>query len=257
MEHFDNGRNSERYPSKGQFIYGIHPVEEALLAATTFERIFIQKGIHKDSISKLLRMAQQQEIPVLFVPIEKLNRLHRNHQGIAAVVSPVRFYKTDDVLAQVYAQGRLPLLLIADRITDVRNFGAIARTALCTGVHAIIIPQTETASINSDAVKASAGALNKMAICREKNLAQLAKQLKLNGIQLLACEMSGSKYIYEADLKIPTAIIMGSEGEGISAELLKLADDIVKIPMTGQFESLNVSVATGMILYEAMKQRMD
>ncbi len=151
----------------------------------------------------------------------------------------------------------MPLLLIADRITDVRNFGAITRTALCTGVHALIIPQTETASINSEAVKASAGALSKMAICREKNLVQLVKQLKVNGIQLLACETKGSKYIYDTDLKIPTAIIMGSEGEGISPELLRLVDMIVRIPMKNQFNSLNVSVATGMILYEAMKQRMN
>jgi 23S rRNA (guanosine2251-2'-O)-methyltransferase len=250
-------KTSEKYPSKGQFIYGIHPVEEALLGETTIERIFIQKGIHREAIGKLVRMAQQQEVPIQFVPIEKLNRLHRNHQGAAAAVSQVIFYKTDDVLAQIYAQGELPLLLIADRITDVRNFGAITRTALCTGVHALIIPQTETASINSEAVKASAGALSKMAICREKNLVQLVKQLKVNGIQLLACETKGSKYIYDTDLKIPTAIIMGSEGEGISPELLRLVDMIVRIPMKNQFNSLNVSVATGMILYEAMKQRMN
>lgn len=242
---------------KNQFIYGIHPVEEALSAGTTIERIFIQKGIHKEGVMQIVRLAQQQEIPVLFVPIEKLNRLHRNHQGIAAVVSPVQFFKTDDILAQAYSKGEDPLLMIADRITDVRNFGAIARTALCSGVHAIIIPQTETAALNAEAVKASAGALNKIAVCREKNLLQLIRQLKLNGIQVIAADMQGTKYVFEADLKIPTAIIMGSEGEGIAPDLLRLADEIVKIPMKGKFESLNVSVAAGMILYEVMKQRME
>ncbi|MBK9730094.1 MAG: 23S rRNA (guanosine(2251)-2'-O)-methyltransferase RlmB [Chitinophagaceae bacterium] len=241
---------------RSQFIYGLHPVEEALLAGTTIERIFIQKGISKEGVTQILRTAQQQEVPVLFVPIEKLNRMHRNHQGVAAVVSPVQFFKIDDILAQAYSKGELPLLIIADRITDVRNFGAIARTALCSGVHALIIPQTETAALNSDAVKASAGALNKIPVCREKNLLQLLKQLKLNGIQIVASEMSGAKFIFEADLKVPTAIIMGSEGEGIAPELLRIADEIVKIPMTGKFESLNVSVAAGMILYEVMKQRM-
>lgn len=246
-------RNTQR----DQYIYGIHPVEEALNSGATIERIFIQKGIHKDGISTIVRGAQQHEIPVQFVPAEKLNRLHRNHQGIAAMVSPVQFYKVEDVLAQVYEKGEFPLFIIADRITDVRNFGAIARTALCCGAHALIIPQAETASINSDAMKASAGALHKIPVCREKNLVQLIKQLKLNGLQVLVSDMNGSKFIFEADLKIPTAIIMGSEGEGVAPELLRLADEIVKIPMTGTFESLNVSVATGIFLYEAVKQRMN
>lgn len=242
--------------TQSQFIYGLHPVEEALNAGTTIERIFMQKGMSKEGIKQILHSAREQEVPVLFVPVEKLNRMHRNHQGIAAVVSPVQFFKIDDILAQVYNQGELPLLIIADRITDVRNFGAIARTAMCCGVHALIIPQTETAALNAEAVKSSAGALNKIPVCREKSLVQLVKQLRLNGLQVIAAEMKGSKFIFEMDLKIPTAIILGSEGEGVATELLRAADEIVKIPMAGKFESLNVSVAAGMILYEAMKQRM-
>lgn len=241
---------------QSQIIYGLHPVEEALNAGKTIERIFIQKGPGKDGIKHILNMAREQEVPVLFVPVEKLNRMHRNHQGIAAVVSPVQFFKIDDILAQVYTQGELPLLIIADRITDVRNFGAIARTAMCSGVHALIIPQTETAALNAEAVKSSAGALNKIPVCREKSLVQLVKQLRLHGLQVIAAEMQGSKFIFEVDLKIPTAIMLGSEGEGVSTELLRAADEIVKIPMSGKFESLNVSVAAGMILYEAMKQRI-
>lgn len=242
--------------ARSQFIYGLHPVEEALHAGTTMERIFIQKGMSKEGVSQILRDAREHDVPVLFVPVEKLNRMHRNHQGVAAVVSPVQFFKIDDILAQAYNDGELPLLIIADRITDVRNFGAMARTALCSGVHALIIPQTETAAMNAEAVKASAGALNKIPVCREKNLVQLVKQLKLHGIQVIASAMKGSKFIFDVDMKIPTAIIMGSEGEGVAPDLLRVADEIVKIPMAGKFDSLNVSVATGMILYEAMKQRM-
>lgn len=249
-------KQHHRKSAGSQFIYGIHPVEEALAGSIAIERIFIQKGIQKEGVMQILKHAQQLEVPVQFVPFEKLNRMRRNHQGIAAVVSPVQFYKTDDILTQAYSKGQDPLLLIADRITDVRNFGAITRTALCCGVHGIIIPQTETAALNADAVKSSAGALNHIPICREKNLVQLIRQLKLQGIQVIASDMKGSKYVYEADLNVPSAIIMGSEDEGIATELLRLSDEIVRIPMAGHFESLNVSVATGMILYEVMRQRM-
>jgi 23S rRNA (guanosine2251-2'-O)-methyltransferase len=204
----------------------------------------------------LIKLAQQNEIPVQFVPIEKLNQFGSAHQGIAAVVSPISFYKTEDILSQVYERGEDPLFIVCDGITDVRNFGAIARTAHAAGVHAIIIPQTETASINAEAVKASAGALLKIPVCREKNLVQAVKNLKLNGIHILVAEAVGSKFIFEADLKIPSAIILGSEGEGVSKEFLKLADELVKIPMMNDFNSYNVSVAAGMILYEVMKQRL-
>lgn len=237
------------------YIYGLHSVEEALYGERSVEKILIQRGIRKEGITELLKKANELDIPVQFVPVEKLNRLHRNHQGIIAMISSVRFYKTEDILAQAYERGELPLLVICDRITDVRNFGAIARTAWCSGVHALIIPFTETAAVNAEAVKASAGALNKIAVCREKNLVTLIKQLKLNGIQILAAESGSKRFIFETDLRVPTVVILGSEGMGINPQLLRIADELVRIPMKGDFDSLNVSVAAGIILYEVLKQR--
>ncbi|HYV91986.1 MAG TPA: 23S rRNA (guanosine(2251)-2'-O)-methyltransferase RlmB [Chitinophagales bacterium] len=237
-------------------IKGIHAVEEALTSGKSIEKIFIEQGNRNESVLSLIRIAREREIPVQNVPEVKLFQLGAAHQGIAAVVSPISFFKTEDIIAQAYERGQLPLLIICDRITDVRNFGAIARTAFAAGAHAIIIPQTETASINTEAVKSSAGALMKLPVCREKNLLQAVKQLKLHGIQILAAEAMGSKFIYQTDLKIPSAVILGSEGEGISKEFLKIADEIVKLPMANTFDSYNVSVAAGMILYEVMKQRM-
>lgn len=236
-------------------IKGIHALEEALAAGKSIEKIFIQRGNRSESVSSLIKMARDREIPVVQVPIEKLDQFGAAHQGIAAVVAPVSFYHTEDIIAQTYERGEDPLLILCDGITDVRNFGAIARTAHATGVHALIIPQTETAAINAEAVKTSAGALMKIPVCREKNLIQTIKNLKLNGIQVLAAEASGSKFIFECDLKIPTAIILGSEGEGVSKELLRIADELVKIPIVNEFDSYNVSVAAGMVLYEVMKQR--
>ena len=237
-------------------IKGIHAIEEGFASGKSIEKILLQRGTRNENISALIRLARDRGVPVQEVPVEKLNQFGAAHQGIVAIISPIAFYRADDMLAQVYDKGEDPLFIICDGITDVRNFGAIARTAFASGAHAIIIPQTETAAINSEAVKTSAGALMKIPVCREKNLVQTVKNLKLNGIRILAAEASGSKFFYECDLKIPTAIIVGSEGEGISRELLRLADELVKIPITNDFNSYNVSVATGMILYEVMKQRI-
>jgi len=242
---------------RGKVVYGIHPVEELLQSGKNVERIFIQRDLKKETAASIFRMAKESDIPVLSVPKEKLNRVAgTNHQGVAAIISQIQFFKFDDVLSQVYEKGEVPLFIICERITDVRNFGAIARTGLCGGSHAIIVPHSETASINAEAIKASAGALNKIAVCREKNLVNTMKQLKLNGIQTLAADAKGSKFIFDCDLKIPTTFIMGSEGAGIDSALLRLVDEIVKLPMTGDFDSYNVSVAAGMILYEVMRQRM-
>ena len=236
-------------------VKGVHAVEEALSSDRSIEKILIQQGNRTPGISSIIRMAQEKEIPVQHVPEAKLFQLGAAHQGVAAIVSPIQFFKTDDIITQAYDRGELPVVIICDRITDVRNLGAIARTAFAAGAQAVIIPHTETAAINAEAVKASAGALLKLPVCREKNLVQTVKQLKLHGIQILAADAHGSKFIYEADLKMPTAIILGSEGEGIAKELLKLADEIVKLPMPNGFDSYNVSVAAGMMLYEMMRQR--
>ncbi len=249
--------SSDHRREKPVVIRGIHAVEEAFSGDKTIEKLLILKGFRNEGVTALVRLAQQREIPLQYVPEEKLHQLGAAHQGIAAIISAVTFYNAEDIIALAYDRGQIPLLIICDGITDVRNFGAIARTAYAAGVHAIIIPQTETASINADAVKASAGALMKIPICREKNLLQLLRRLKLHGIQILAAEGTASKFIYEADLNVPSAIILGSEGEGISKELLKVADEIVKLPMSASFDSYNVSVAAGMMLYEVMKQRME
>ena len=243
--------------SRSQYVYGIHPVEEALESGQSIQRIFIDRGLSgKPQFAKILQDARSLDVPLQMVPSIKLDRLvNRVHQGVILVKGLVDFFKTEDILPTVYEKGETPLLLILDRLTDVRNFGAIARTAYAAGVHAIIIPFDDTAEINSDAIKASAGALNKIAVCREKKLVDTVKMLRLNGIQLIAAEADAKEYIYDVDLKNPLAIIMGSEGFGIKPELLKIVDHIVKVPMTRVFDSYNVSVASGMMLYEVMRQR--
>lgn len=230
---------------------------EAISSGKTVDKIFLQRNLRNERINEIIQAAKENEIPVQLVPEEKLQRLTTKiHQGVVAFLTGVNFFKLDDVLAQTYERGETPLILIADKITDVRNFGAIARTAYACGVHAIVIPFSGAAALNEDAVKSSSGALNKINLCREKDLVRVVKELRLNGIQTLAADGKAGKFVHEADLKIPTAIIMGSEGEGIENNLLRLVDEIVKLPMANNFDSFNVSVATGMILYEAMKQRL-
>lgn len=242
---------------KDTLIYGRHPVLEAIDAGKNLEKIFLQNSIEKDFQKTILQLSREKNIPVQFVPIEKLNRLTKgNHQGIVVFLSLIDSYKLEDVLPHIYEKGETPLFLLLDNITDVRNFGAIARTAEGAGVHALIIAEKGNAQINSEAIKTSAGALNKIMVCREKNLLQAINFLKLNGIQIIATDATAEKMVYNCDFKIPTAIILGSEGTGILPEFLRKTDVIAKIPMAGTMESFNVSVACGMILYEAMKQKM-
>lgn len=242
---------------KSTLIFGRHPVLEAIDAGKNLEKFFLQNGIEKDFQKKILQLSREKNIPLQFVPIEKLNRLTKgNHQGIVAFLSLIDSYKLEDVLPHIYDRGETPLFLLLDNITDVRNFGAIARTAEGAGVHALVIPEKGSAQINAEAIKASAGALNKINVCREKNLLNAINFLKLNGIQIIATDSTAEKMIFDCDFKIPTAIILGSEGTGILPEILRKVDVIAKIPMSGTMESFNVSVACGMILYEAMKQRV-
>jgi 23S rRNA (guanosine2251-2'-O)-methyltransferase len=220
------------------------------------ERIFIQQGLNNPLINELKTLLKKNEIIYQAVPVEKLNRLTRsNHQGVVSYISEVIYYKIDDLVPQIFEEGRTPLLLILDRITDVRNFGAIARTAECAGVDAIVIPAKGAAQINSDAVKTSAGALHRIKVCRENNLKDVIEFLKQSGITIIGCTEKTEDIIYSIDSSLPLAIIMGSEEDGISGEYLKRCDMKVKIPMSGKISSLNVSVATGIILYEVMRQR--
>lgn len=238
-------------------IYGIQAVTEALSAGKEIDKLFIKSGFNNEKITALIKLAQKLEIPVLKVPVEKLNRLTKgNHQGIACIISPINFASLHHIIDETFRSAQNPLLLILDRITDVKNFGAIVRSAECAGVNAIIIPGKGSASINADAVRTSAGALNYLPVCRTNNLLSTIEYLKDSGLQIIACTENSDKNIYDIDFRDPVAIILGSEEYGINPQYTKLADSTVKIPMSGKIGSLNVSVAAGIVIYEVVRQRM-
>lgn len=258
-KNFNNrGRDNRRpMPNDDNLIFGTRAVIEAVAAGKEIDKIILQKGLSNQLFSELRKAIQGKDIPLQFVPPEKLNRITtKNHQGVVAYIAEVTYYEVEDMLTQVFEKGKTPLVLILDRVTDVRNFGAIARSAECAGVDFIVIPSRGAAQINADAVKTSAGALNRIPVCREENLKNTIEYLKESGLQIIACHEKTESYHFNADLTKPTAIIMGSEENGISGEYLKRSDMQVKIPMVGSIASLNVSVATGIILFEAVKQRL-
>ena len=238
------------------FIFGIRAIIEAVEAGKTIDKLFIQKGLHNDLFAELWKLVRLKRINYKHVPLEKINRLTRkNHQGVFAFISPIDFHNIEDVVPDLYEQGKNPLILVLDRITDVRNFGAIARTAECAGVDAILIPEQNAAAINADAIKTSAGALHNITGCRSWNLKLALQFMKDSGIQLVACTEKTQDNMRKLDYTPPTAIIMGSEEDGVSPEFLKMCDSRAKIPMNGKIASLNVSVATWVILYEVIRQR--
>ena len=263
-----NSRNvNTRYGSprapkedKIEMIFGLRPIIEAMLAGKTLEKIFLQKSARNPMTDEILDLAKKAEVPVATVPVEKLNKLTRkNHQGAVALLSAISYSPLSEIVPSLFEQGKTPLLLVLDRITDVRNFGSIARNAECLGVDAIIIPSRGGAQINADAMKTSAGALNLVPVCREPNLKDTIEYLKDSGIQIVACTEKTDHQLTDnniVDMVGPTAIVMGSEEDGISPEYLKRADARVRIPLVGQIGSLNVSVATGIILYEVLRQRL-
>lgn len=237
-------------------IYGTRAVLEAISAGKDIDKIMVQTGLSNDLIKELLASARQHEIPIAFVPAERLKRLSsKNHQGVICVLSAVSYASLENLIYAAYQEGREPFFLILDRITDVRNFGAIVRTAECAGMDGIIIPDKGNAPITSDAMKTSAGALNHVPVCREKDLKKTVQTLHDNGIRVVACTEKTDKSIYELNLEGPIAVIMGSEEDGISDNLLRLADDLARIPLKGKIGSLNVSVAAGIALYEVVRQR--
>lgn len=238
-------------------IFGIRAVIEAINADKTIDKILLQKGLSNELFNQLRAALRGKDIPFQFVPPEKIKKITtKNHQGVIAYLAEVTYYSTEDLLQEVFEKGKTPLILILDRITDVRNFGAVARSAECAGVDFIIIPSRGAAQINADAIKTSAGALHRIKVCREDNLKDTIDYLKDYKIQIVACHEKTDKLMYDADLTQPTAIIMGSEENGISGEYVKKSDVQVKIPMEGSIASLNVSVATGVILFEAIRQRL-
>jgi 23S rRNA (guanosine2251-2'-O)-methyltransferase len=244
--------------SNENFIFGIRAVIEAIEAGKEIEKLLVQRGISGELFNQLRKALKGTDIFYQIVPPEKINRItNKNHQGVIAFLAEVTYYRAEDLLPKIFEEGRAPLVLILDRVTDVRNFGAIARSAECAGVDMIIIPARGSAQINADAIKTSAGALHRIPVCRENNLKDTIKYLQEYGLQVIACHEKTSELIYKADFSKPSAIIMGSEENGISGEYLKLADRAVKIPMRGSIASLNVSVATGIVLFEAVRQKQN
>lgn len=237
-------------------IYGIRPVMEAIHSGKDIDKLFIQNGLKGELFFELWKEVRDRKIPFQYVPLEKLNRLtNNNHQGIVAFLSFVTYQRLDDILPEVFESGKVPLVIVLDRITDVRNLGAIARTAECAGADAIVVPEKGSAQMNADAVKTSAGALHHIPVCREPNLKFTLDVLKEYGFQVVAATEKADKLYYSADYSLPTALLLGSEEDGISHEYLKKADLQVKIPLLGEIASLNVSVAAGILLYEVVKQR--
>jgi len=249
-------RNDSKENLNNNFIFGIHAVAEAIEAGKEIEKVLIQRAIQNDIIKELISKMKGLKIPFNQVPMDKLNKITRkNHQGIICFVSPIQYFSLDHIIETVYSAGKDPFLVILDRITDVRNFGAIARTMECVGANALVIQSRGNAMIGGDAMKTSAGALNILPVCREENLKNTIANLKASGIRVIGCTEKTDKQIYETDLHGPLAIILGSEEDGISPEYLKLCDGAAKIPIEGKIESLNVSVSAGIILYEAWRQR--
>lgn len=236
-------------------IYGTRAVIEAIVAGKEIERVLIQKGLNNELIQELVKLAKQKNVPLVHVPREKLQRLStKNHQGVLCYLSSVSYASLDNLIDQAYSAAREPFLLIFDRITDVRNFGAIVRSAECAGIDGIVMAEKGNAPLSSDAMKTSAGALNHVPVAREKDLKKTIKFLQNSGIRVVACTEKASKDIYEVSLTGPLALILGSEEDGIDDSLLRVADELVKIPMKGKINSLNVSVAAGIAIYEAVRQ---
>ena len=240
------------------FIFGIRAIIEAIKAGKQIDKLMIRNGLKGELIYELMALVKELQIPFQYVPNERINRVTmKNHQGVLAFISPIEFQNIENILPVIYEQGKTPFFVILDKVTDVRNFGAITRTAECANVDAIIIPEKGSAQISGDAVKTSAGALLKIPVCRVKNLAKTIKFLQESGIQIVASTEKASDLYYTVDFSIPTAILMGAEDAGVDMEYLRVADKMVKIPVLGEIESLNVSVAASIMIYEAVKQRIN
>jgi 23S rRNA (guanosine2251-2'-O)-methyltransferase len=240
------------------FIFGIRTAIEAIRSGKTIDKLLIKKGLQGELYKELFDLIKEYGINTQTVPEQKLNRVTRkNHQGVIAFISPVPFYDIEEIVTATYEKGETPFILYLDRITDVRNFGAIVRSAECAGVHAIVVPEKGSAQINADAVKTSAGALHHIPVCKVKSGHETLHSLKQNGIMLIAATEKAANAHTAADYSGPCAIIMGSEEDGISDEILRMADDLVKIPILGKIGSLNVSVASGIVLYEVVRQRTE
>jgi 23S rRNA (guanosine2251-2'-O)-methyltransferase len=250
-----NFRRQHR-PKKNSLIIGKDAVIEAIRSGKQLDRIYLQNNLHGRLMEDIQSLALQHNIPINKVPVEKLDGFNiTDHEGIVAQIARVQYLDLQEVISFIVEKGEMPLFLLLDGITDIRNIGGIARTAYCCGVHALVIPDKGVGALNEDAILTSAGALEKISVCRVNSLMKAVDELHLNGIKVFASEMTAGKNVFDCDFKEPCAIIMGNEEKGIYPALMKICDEKFKIPMTGDFESLNVGVVTGMILYEVMRQR--
>jgi len=243
--------------SHDQLVYGRHPVVATLEAEQAVDKVMLQRGLRGPFEKQLRELCKHRAVPLQVVPRERLNALVRgNHQGVIALLAAFRYQRLDDLLPVLYERGEQPLLVLLDHVTDVRNFGAIARSAEVCGAHALVISRKGAAAANAEAVKASAGALSRLAVCRESSILEAAKLLQASGVRIAASHLAGESLLEEVDLTGPTALILGAEGRGVSRELIRAADVGFRIPQAGQMNSFNVSVAAGIMLYEAMRQRL-
>jgi len=255
MQQFQRRDRPEKRETN-QMVFGTRAVMEAIESGREIESLFVQRGLSGTLFAEFKALIKEHNIAYQQVPIEKLNRITRkNHQGIIAVISPIIYQNIEDLLPSIYERGETPLFLMLDGVTDVRNMGAIARTAECAGVHAIIVPKKGSAEINPDAIKTSAGALFKIPVCRHDSLSKTAKFLIESGIQLVVSTEKTKESIYDVDYTVPSCIIMGAEDVGVSDDLIRISDKLAKIPMFGEIGSLNVSVSAAVVIYEAIRQR--
>jgi len=256
MEYKKNLVMREDNAVKEDFVFGTRAVIEAVRAGKSIDKILIKNGLNNELFGELYHLIKELKLPFQYVPLEKINRITRkNHQGVVALISSIDFFRIEDILPTVFEKGEDPLLLILDQVTDVRNFGAIVRSAECAGVHAIIIPEKGAARIGADAVKTSAGALNILPVCRSANLTATVEFLKNSGIKIVAATEKAKDFYTDLQLSGPLGFIMGAEDEGISPALLRAADELARIPIHGTIQSLNVSVAASLMVYEAVRQR--
>ena len=242
--------------NKSEMVFGVHPVQELLRSGKEIEKVFLQAGVRSPEHSDIASRCRSMQVPVQYVPLEKMNRLTRkNHQGVVALVCPIEYQPLEKVIPLLYEQGRDPFVLLLDRVTDVRNFGAIARTAYAAGADAIVVPAKGSSLINGDAMKASAGALSHINICRVENLKDAIDFLKDCGLRVVGFTEKARQSLWDADLTGPLCVMMGSEEDGISEGCMKRLDQHLRIPMPGDIDSLNVSVATGIVCFEVVRQR--
>lgn len=243
---------------KSQVVFGIRAVIEAIESGKQVDKVLMKKDLGGELARELLSVAREYNVPVQRVPVERINKVTRkNHQGVIAFMAAVDYYHVDDIVPALYDEGINPLVVVLDGVTDVRNFGAIARTCECAGVNCIVIPERNSVSVNADAVKTSAGALNYLPVCRERNLVKSVQYLRDSGFKVMGASEKTDLNYTKADFTGPVAIVLGAEDTGISTDVLKLCDTLVAIPEFGQINSLNVSVAGGIMIYEVVRQRLN